>query len=57
MRALSRLGMSVRMVGDGIVVSQDPAPGTPVDPDRVCRLVLGRDSARAPGESERMGQP
>jgi cell division protein FtsI/penicillin-binding protein 2 len=57
MRALSRLGMSVRMVGDGIVVSQDPAPGTPVDPDGVCRLVLGRDSARAPGEPERMGQP
>ena len=28
MRALGRLGLSARIVGDGVVVSQDPAPGT-----------------------------
>jgi cell division protein FtsI (penicillin-binding protein 3) len=41
-RKLAKLGMTARASGDGFVVSQDPAPGTPIDVDSVCRLVLQR---------------
>src|SRR5207253_966375 len=44
-RRLVKLGMTARVSGDGIVVSQEPAPGTPIDADGVCHLVLQR---RAP---------
>jgi cell division protein FtsI (penicillin-binding protein 3) len=39
---LARLGVSVRLSGDGFVVSQDPRPGKPIDPGSVCRLRLER---------------
>jgi cell division protein FtsI (penicillin-binding protein 3) len=41
-RKLVKLGMTARVSGDGIVVSQEPAPGTPIDAEGVCRLVLQR---------------
>jgi cell division protein FtsI/penicillin-binding protein 2 len=43
-RKLVTLGMHARASGDGIVVSQDPQPGAPLDPGTVCRLVLDRKS-------------
>jgi cell division protein FtsI (penicillin-binding protein 3) len=56
-RALGTLGLSARVVGDGAVVSQDPAPGTFVDPGGVCRLVLERASDRKSGVAGGVGQP
>jgi cell division protein FtsI (penicillin-binding protein 3) len=44
-RRLVKLGVAARVSGDGTVVSQDPAPGTAINADSVCRLVLQR---RAP---------
>jgi cell division protein FtsI/penicillin-binding protein 2 len=41
-RRIVKLGMSARVSGDGFVVSQDPAPGLPIEDDGVCRLVLER---------------
>jgi len=41
-RALVKLGLSAHVSGDGFVVSQDPAPGAPIDANAVCRLVLER---------------
>jgi cell division protein FtsI (penicillin-binding protein 3) len=39
---LARLGLIARLSGDGVVVSQDPAPGTSLDALAACRLTLGR---------------
>src|SRR5204863_5113291 len=41
-RQLMKLGVNVRLAGDGAVRSQDPAAGTPLEPGMVCRLVLDR---------------
>ena len=41
-RQLARCGLVSRMTGDGVVIEQDPAPGTPLDPGTVCRLWLDR---------------
>jgi membrane peptidoglycan carboxypeptidase len=43
---LVKLGLTVRMSGDGFVVSQDPPAGTPLDSLNVCRLTLDRSPAR-----------
>jgi cell division protein FtsI (penicillin-binding protein 3) len=43
---LARLGLSAQVAGDGFVVSQDPAPGEPLEPGRVGRLVLNRQAGR-----------
>ena len=56
MRALGKLGLSARVVGDGVVVSQDPAAGTLADPNDVCRLVLDRATARTSSTSASAGQ-
>ena len=40
--ALVKLGLSARITGDGVVVSQDPLPGAPLDDAGPCRLVLAR---------------
>jgi beta-lactam-binding protein with PASTA domain len=37
-----------RLTGDGIVIGQDPAAGTPLDPGRPCRLWLGRAGPALP---------
>jgi len=42
LRILVRLGMTARLAGDGFVVSQDPIPGTPLESEELCRLVLER---------------
>jgi membrane peptidoglycan carboxypeptidase len=51
-RRLVKLGMSARASGDGFVVSQDPAPGTPIDDNGVCRVVLQRWPLRPPTASQ-----
>jgi cell division protein FtsI (penicillin-binding protein 3) len=42
MRKLSKAGLSAQMTGDGFVVSQDPAPGEPIENHRVCKVALER---------------
>ena len=42
LRRLAKAGLAAQMSGDGYVVSQDPAPGAPIDPKRVCRVTLER---------------
>jgi cell division protein FtsI/penicillin-binding protein 2 len=51
-RKLVKLGMNARTSGDGFVVSQDPAAGTPIDAEAVCRLVLQRWPLRPPTASQ-----
>jgi cell division protein FtsI (penicillin-binding protein 3) len=41
-RKLVRLGMTARLTGDGFVVSQEPQPGTPLDAEGVCVVILDR---------------
>ena len=47
-RQLMKGGLNARLSGDGVVVSQDPPAGTPLEPGMVCRLVLDRSAARRP---------
>jgi stage V sporulation protein D (sporulation-specific penicillin-binding protein) len=53
-RKLVALGLSPRVTGGGLVVSQDPAPGAPFDEGGVCRLLLDRDPRGTPAGA---GQP
>jgi cell division protein FtsI (penicillin-binding protein 3) len=46
LRRLVRTGVSANIIGDGVVVSQNPAPGAPIDGVGVCELVLDRGSGR-----------
>jgi membrane peptidoglycan carboxypeptidase len=41
-RTLARLGLLVRLEGDGVVVQQTPEPGALLEPGGVCTLVLAR---------------
>jgi beta-lactam-binding protein with PASTA domain len=50
-RQLVTLGLNPRLSGDGVVVSQNPPPGTPIEPDGLCRLVLERQPARHPARA------
>jgi cell division protein FtsI/penicillin-binding protein 2 len=43
-RTLFKLGINAHISGDGIVVSQMPAPGEPIDRGGVCRLALERSA-------------
>jgi cell division protein FtsI/penicillin-binding protein 2 len=52
MQALVRRGLTATIAGDGVVVSQDPPPGAPIDDSGPCRLVLQRLRP-----SETAGQP
>lgn len=47
-RALTQLGLSVRLRGAGVVTGQSPAPGEPVGAGDVGRLQLDRARAPAP---------
>ena len=47
-RTLVKLGLVPRVSGDGFVVSQDPAAGSPIETGAVCRLVLERSPTRQP---------
>jgi beta-lactam-binding protein with PASTA domain len=42
MRTLTKLGLTPHMSGQGIVVAQEPPPGTPFEGGETCRLQLGR---------------
>jgi cell division protein FtsI (penicillin-binding protein 3) len=42
LRELARLGLTARMEGAGVVVDQNPAPGTLLEPGGACTLVLNR---------------
>jgi beta-lactam-binding protein with PASTA domain len=39
---LGRLGLTARMHGDGVVIDQVPAAGSPIEPGDSCTLVLNR---------------
>ncbi len=41
-RRLTRLGLTAHLAGDGVVLEQDPLPGTPVENRSACALRLGR---------------
>jgi len=41
-RRLVRLGLVPRLIGDGVVVDQDPVAGAALEPGRPCRLWLDR---------------
>jgi len=45
-RQLMKGGLNARLSGDGVVASQDPPAGTPLEPGMVCRLVLDRSAGR-----------
>jgi cell division protein FtsI (penicillin-binding protein 3) len=45
-RRLVKVGLTARISGNGFVVSQDPAPGTILEPGGVCRVELNRLSAQ-----------
>ncbi len=47
-RRLTRLGLVVRLSGDGLVVDQRPVAGTPLEAGRVCRLWLDRVASTLP---------
>jgi membrane peptidoglycan carboxypeptidase len=42
LRVLTRIGLTARLKGDGIVTSQTPAPGTAIEPGMACELRLER---------------
>jgi len=46
-RTLVKLGLIVHVSGDGVVVSQDPPAGSPLEAGGVCRLVLERVTRHA----------
>jgi cell division protein FtsI (penicillin-binding protein 3) len=43
-RRIVKLGMVPHLAGDGIVISQEPEPGTPIEAGAACRLVLKRST-------------
>jgi len=46
MRTLVTVGLTARISGDGVVVSQDPPAGTALDSGGVSRITLERSPAR-----------
>jgi cell division protein FtsI (penicillin-binding protein 3) len=46
MRKLARLGITPRLTGEGVVVSQRPAPGSALEGLDACELVLDRSAGR-----------
>ena len=50
-RKLVTVGLNARVSGDGVVVSQTPAPGEPLQRGGICRLVLERLPPRRTSES------
>jgi cell division protein FtsI (penicillin-binding protein 3) len=39
---LTKIGLTARLRGNGAVISQAPAPGTPIEPGMICELRLDR---------------
>jgi cell division protein FtsI (penicillin-binding protein 3) len=52
---LARVGLSLRLAGDGFVIGQTPAAGSPLLPGAEVRLVLGRLQTR--GDTEGVPKP
>jgi len=42
LRVLTKIGLTARLSGNGVVASQQPAPGTPIEPGMSCVLKLER---------------
>ena len=42
LRVLTKIGLTARFTGNGVVTSQMPAPGTPIEPGMTCELWLER---------------
>jgi cell division protein FtsI (penicillin-binding protein 3) len=42
LRILTKIGMTARLTGNGVVTNQMPAPGTPIEPGMACELRLER---------------
>jgi cell division protein FtsI (penicillin-binding protein 3) len=42
LRVLTKLGLTARLRGTGVVTTQTPAPGTPIEPGMACELRLER---------------
>jgi cell division protein FtsI (penicillin-binding protein 3) len=49
LRTLTRIGLTARMSGDGFVLDQSPAAGTPLTASGACSLRLGRKPPPPPG--------
>jgi cell division protein FtsI (penicillin-binding protein 3) len=45
LRVLTKIGLTARLTGDGMVTAQAPAPGTPIEPGMACELRLERTPA------------
>ena len=45
LRVLTAIGLTVQVTGNGVVASQSPAPGTPIEPGMACSLKLERTQA------------
>ena len=43
LRVLTSIGLTARLTGEGVVTSQSPAPGTPIEPGMACELRLERN--------------
>jgi beta-lactam-binding protein with PASTA domain len=46
-RRLMKVGINVRLTGDGMVQSQDPPAGTAIEAGMMCHLLLDRSAPRA----------
>ncbi|HUP40162.1 MAG TPA: penicillin-binding transpeptidase domain-containing protein, partial [Vicinamibacterales bacterium] len=42
LRVLTKIGMTARLIGNGVVTSQVPSAGTPIEPGMTCELKLAR---------------
>lgn len=45
LRVLTKMGLTARLHGNGVVAAQAPAPGTPTEPGETCELWLERGPA------------
>jgi membrane peptidoglycan carboxypeptidase len=56
LRLVARLGLTARLHGDGVVVKQDPPPGSPIERGTASTLWLGRQALQA-GASRAAREP
>jgi cell division protein FtsI (penicillin-binding protein 3) len=56
-RILAKLGLSARLQGVGVVVDQDPLPGTPIEPGAVATLKLSRSEVSTVAVAEAADGP
>lgn len=53
LRVLARFGMTPSVTGDGVVIQQDPRPGSALVPGAACVLALGRPAPAGTGPDQR----